>query len=65
MLGGGLVTGSVVLIGGDPGIGKSTILLQTATHMASAKSSALYITVRNRCHRLPYVPNALTYQQTS
>ncbi len=39
VLGGGLVTGSVVLIGGDPGIGKSTILLQTATHMASAKKS--------------------------
>ncbi len=44
VLGGGLVTGSVVLIGGDPGIGKSTILLQTATHMADAKSSALYVT---------------------
>ncbi len=29
VLGGGLVTGSVVLIGGDPGIGKSTLLLQT------------------------------------
>ncbi len=39
-----LVTGSVVLIGGDPGIGKSTILLQTATHMASAKNPALYVT---------------------
>ena len=44
VLGGGLVTGSVVLIGGDPGIGKSTILLQTATHMAAAKNSALYVT---------------------
>lgn len=44
VLGGGLVTGSVVLIGGDPGIGKSTILLQTATHMASANSAALYVT---------------------
>ncbi len=44
VLGGGLVTGSVVLIGGDPGIGKSTILLQTATHMASKNSSALYVT---------------------
>ena len=44
VLGGGLVTGSVVLIGGDPGIGKSTILLQTATYMASSKSSALYVT---------------------
>ena len=44
VLGGGLVTGSVVLIGGDPGIGKSTILLQTATHMAAANNTALYIT---------------------
>ena len=47
VLGGGLVAGSVVLIGGDPGIGKSTILLQTAIHMAKADSlsgSALYIT---------------------
>ena len=44
VLGGGLVTGSVVLIGGDPGIGKSTILLQTATYMAAANSSALYVT---------------------
>ncbi|KAA8731183.1 DNA repair protein RadA [Acinetobacter qingfengensis] len=43
VLGGGLVLGSVVLIGGDPGIGKSTILLQTATYMA-AQQSALYIT---------------------
>lgn len=47
VLGGGLVAGSVVLIGGDPGIGKSTILLQTAINMASTNSlagSALYIT---------------------
>ena len=34
VLGGGLVAGSVVLIGGDPGIGKSTILFQIATTMA-------------------------------
>lgn len=47
VLGGGLVAGSVVLIGGDPGIGKSTILLQTAINMAGSDSlagSALYIT---------------------
>lgn len=47
VLGGGLVAGSVVLIGGDPGIGKSTILLQTAIYMAGSQSlsgSALYIT---------------------
>src|SRR5690606_22910211 len=34
VLGGGLVDGSVVLIGGDPGIGKSTLLLQALVHMA-------------------------------
>lgn len=47
VLGGGLVAGSVVLIGGDPGIGKSTILLQTAIHMAgndNLAGSALYVT---------------------
>ena len=43
VLGGGLVTGSVVLIGGDPGIGKSTILLQTLTHLAETLP-ALYVT---------------------
>ena len=43
VLGGGLVPGSVVLIGGDPGIGKSTLLLQTLVQIGHA-SSALYIT---------------------
>ncbi len=42
VLGGGLVTGSVVLIGGDPGIGKSTLLLQTLAHVCG-ESSALYV----------------------
>ena len=36
VLGGGLVPGSVTLLGGDPGIGKSTLLLQVAAHVASA-----------------------------
>src|SRR5690606_41303485 len=43
VLGGGLVPGSVVLIGGSPGAGKSTLLLQTLCHLAAAMS-ALYIT---------------------
>ncbi len=43
VLGGGFVPGSVVLIGGDPGIGKSTLLLQTLHHLGKAKR-ALYIT---------------------
>lgn len=43
VLGGGLVDGSVVLLGGDPGIGKSTILLQTLCNMAKT-IPALYVT---------------------
>ncbi|HEC12194.1 MAG TPA: DNA repair protein RadA [Acidiferrobacteraceae bacterium] len=43
VLGGGLVTGSVILIGGDPGIGKSTLVLQCLAHM-SRQARTLYIT---------------------
>jgi DNA repair protein RadA/Sms len=43
VLGGGLVEGSVVLIGGDPGIGKSTLLLQTLAHL-SMTYPVLYVT---------------------
>lgn len=43
VLGGGLVDGSVVLIGGDPGIGKSTILLQTLANV-SLQHTVLYVT---------------------
>lgn len=43
VLGGGLVTGSVILIGGDPGIGKSTLLLQTLSNL-SVQHNALYVT---------------------
>lgn len=42
VLGGGLVEGAVVLIGGDPGIGKSTLLLQALAHM-SAVQKVLYV----------------------
>lgn len=42
VLGGGIVPGSVVLIGGDPGIGKSTLLLQAALEMAHA-DTVLYV----------------------
>ncbi len=43
VLGGGLVEGSVILLGGDPGIGKSTILLQCLT-LISEQQAALYVT---------------------
>ncbi|MBN1561449.1 DNA repair protein RadA [candidate division KSB1 bacterium] len=44
VLGGGLVPGSVVLVGGDPGIGKSTLLLQEAVALCSDTYRILYIT---------------------
>ncbi|MBK8017894.1 MAG: DNA repair protein RadA [Betaproteobacteria bacterium] len=43
VLGGGLVRGAVVLLGGDPGIGKSTLLLQALTELGKAGASALYV----------------------
>jgi len=43
VLGGGLVQGSVILIGGDPGIGKSTLLLQALAHLPNPEE-ALYVT---------------------
>jgi DNA repair protein RadA/Sms len=43
VLGGGLVPGSMVLIGGEPGIGKSTLLLQTAAALQHAERATLYV----------------------
>src|SRR5205085_3405133 len=57
--GGGLVAGSTILVGGDPGIGKSTLLLQAAAAFAGRGSTAAYITgeeaidqIRLRAERL-------------
>lgn len=43
VLGGGIVPGSLILLGGDPGIGKSTLALQTALYMSNAGTSVLYV----------------------
>lgn len=43
VLGGGIVAGSVVLIGGDPGIGKSTLVLQMLRQVAEFRGKALYV----------------------
>ncbi len=51
VLGGGVVPGSVVLIGGDPGIGKSTLLLQTALAMA-ASGPVLYVSGEESEHQI-------------
>jgi DNA repair protein RadA/Sms len=56
VLGGGLVPGSVILLGGEPGIGKSTLLLQVAAHVAreraviyaSGEESVAQVTLRSR-----------------
>lgn len=62
VLGGGIVNGSVILLGGDPGIGKSTILLQCLAHL-SQHMNAVYVTgeeslqqVSLRANRL-HLPN--------
>src|SRR5687767_3463367 len=59
VLGGGVVPGSLVLLGGEPGIGKSTLLLQAAAHFARAVGPVLYASgeesehqVKNRGERL-------------
>ena len=59
VLGGGLVAGSAVLVGGDPGIGKSTLLLQAAAALASSGATVVYLSgeeapaqVRMRAARL-------------
>lgn len=43
VLGGGIVPGSLVLVGGDPGIGKSTLLLQVCNHLANNHHKVLYV----------------------
>jgi len=43
VLGGGIVLGSLVLVGGDPGIGKSTLLLQAMNQLASSGARVLYV----------------------
>lgn len=43
VLGGGIVPGSLVLVGGDPGIGKSTILLQVCKNLSDEKISTIYV----------------------
>lgn len=52
VLGGGLVRGSIVLIGGDPGIGKSTLLLQTVANLAARGTACLYVTAEESAQQV-------------
>jgi len=66
VLGGGLVPGSVVLLGGEPGVGKSTLALQLAARVQAAGSRVLYVSgeespeqLRLRADRLGDVPGSI------
>ncbi len=73
VLGGGLVQGSIVLLAGDPGIGKSTILLQTGKYICNKDRKALYVSaeesasqVKLRAKRLGVESGSLfVYSQTN
>jgi DNA repair protein RadA/Sms len=72
VLGGGFVPGSIILIGGDPGIGKSTLLLQLAARLATRGGSALYVTaeesaaqIRGRAERIGAVVDGLSLAATT
>ena len=52
VLGGGVVPGSLVLIGGEPGIGKSTLLLQAAAHFAKTVGPVLYSSGEESEHQI-------------
>ena len=72
VLGGGAVPGGVVLLGGEPGIGKSTLMLQVALQVAATGAKVLYVSgeesaeqVRMRANRLGEIaPSALIFPQT-
>src|SRR6476620_6671589 len=52
VLGGGLVPGSVVLVGGDPGIGKSTLVLQAAAQLGVDSAPSLYASGEESTHQI-------------
>ena len=63
VLGGGIVPGSVVLIGGDPGIGKSTLLLQASAQLAEGSEPVLYISGEESVHQIKMRADRLGLKQ--
>ncbi len=68
VLGGGVVAGSLVLVGGDPGIGKSTLLLQVCRNLAAGGQKVLYISgeeslkqIKLRANRIGAVTGELLF----
>lgn len=72
VLGGGFVPGGVILLGGEPGIGKSTLLLQVAGAMRLEQQKVLYVSgeeslsqIRSRAHRLDMLDDQLMAMATN
>jgi len=63
VLGGGLVPGSVALIGGEPGIGKSTLLLQASARLAGEIGPVLYVSAEESVHQIKMRADRLGLQQ--
>ncbi|MBR6004291.1 MAG: AAA family ATPase, partial [Lachnospiraceae bacterium] len=59
VLGGGIVKGSLVLIGGDPGIGKSTLLLQVTKNLVKAGENVLYVSGEESLRQIKLRANRL------
>ena len=52
VLGGGIVKGSMLLVGGDPGIGKSTLLLQVTRNLAESGRRVIYVSGEESLHQI-------------
>ncbi|MFN2292311.1 MAG: DNA repair protein RadA [Anaerolineae bacterium] len=63
VLGGGIVPGSVILVGGDPGIGKSTLLLQASARLAEATAPVLYVSGEESVNQIKMRADRLGLQQ--
>src|SRR5205085_1886950 len=65
VLGGGLVPGSVVLLGGEPGVGKSTLLLQAAEQYAKTGKKILYASGEESASQIALRSSRLGVQSTN
>ncbi|MCS6860088.1 MAG: DNA repair protein RadA [Abditibacteriales bacterium] len=65
VLGGGVVPGSVVLVGGDPGIGKSTLLLQAGVRLSQAQGKGLYVSGEESAEQIRWRADRLGLSSSS
>ena len=65
VLGGGIIPGSLILIGGEPGIGKSTLILQTANELAGKHGNILYVSGEESLKQIKYRAERLSVNSGS